>query len=421
MELTQSLVGEADLTEPAATRASDFQPVFEFRHKDVHITILGTAHVSRSSADTVRSMIENGDYDAVALELCPDRMCGLMDPDAITRMDITQVIRKGKGAMVMASLALGAFQKRIADQLGVEPGAEMRAAVEAAEPKSLPLMLIDRSIGTTLKRIYRNVPWYRRIKVLAGLIASVIARRTVTEEEIEQLKEGDMLESTFNQFAEQAEEIYTPLVDERDQYMAARLIEEAETSGHKNIFAVVGAGHLRGMKGYLEQYALANGEAAAQVQQRLDVVPPAGRLLRSLPWLIIGVIMLGFAIGFSQSSDVGWGMVQQWVLINGGLAALGALIALAHPITIFSAFFAAPLTSLNPTISAGVVSATVETMVRKPSVGDFSRLREDVVKLTGWWNNRVAHTLVVFFFTGLGSVIGTYVAGYKIFESIAVA
>ncbi len=421
MELVQDLVGEVDLTKPVETRAQIFEPITVIHHKDVEITILGTAHVSRSSADAVRSMIEQGDYDAVALELCEDRMRGLIDPDAMTKMDIVQVIRKGKGAMVMASLALGAFQKRIADQLGVEPGGEMRAAVEAAEPKGLPVVLIDRSIGTTLKRIYRNVPWYRRIRVLAGLITSVIARRTVTEEEIERLKDGNMLESTFNQFAEQAEEIYTPLVDERDQFMAARLIEEAEKSGYKKILAVVGAGHMRGMKDYLDCHHDKYINQPKERQTSLNVEPPAGRVLRTLPWLIVAVIMTGFAIGFSQSSEVGWSMVQQWVLINGGFAALGALIVLAHPLTIISAFIAAPLTSLNPTISAGVVSATVEAMVRKPRVGDFSRLREDVVKLSGWWNNRVAHTLMVFFFTGLGSVIGTYVAGYKIFESIAAA
>jgi len=420
MELVPSLVGEADLTEPAATRASAFEPTITVHHQDVTITILGTAHVSRASADTVRSMIEHGDYDAVALELCDDRMRNLMDPDLITKMNITKVIGSGKGAMVMASLALSAFQKRIADQLGVEPGAEMRAAAEAAEAKGIPVALIDRSIGTTLKRIYRNVPWYRRIKLLSGLIASVLARRTVTEAEIEQLKDGNMLESTFNQFAERAAEIYTPLVDERDQYMAARLIEEANHAGYKNILAVVGAGHMRGMKTYLDRASVKYIENPVARRETLNMEPPASLFLRLLPWTIVAIIMTGFVIGFSHSSEIGWGMVQQWIMINGTCAAIGAVISMAHPLTIVSAFFAAPITSLNPTISAGVVSSAVEALVRKPLVGDFSRLRDDVVTLKGWWRNRVAHLLVVFFFTGLGSVIGTYLAGYKIWESLAV-
>ncbi len=394
------------------------EPLVRLEQDGVSITILGTAHVSRSSADTVKSLIATDRYDAVALELCKNRLRGLMDPDAITKMDIMQVVRKGKGPMVMASLALGAFQKRIADQLDIEVGADMRAGVESAEAKNLPLMLIDRDIGTTMKRIYRNVPWYKRIKVLSGLLSSVIARRAVSSEEVERLKEGDVLESTFNQFAEHSEEIYKPLVDERDQYMASRLIEEAKQSGCKHILAIVGAGHLKGIQGYMDQMAEEYIDEPQQRQETLDQVPVAGNLLKWIPWLIVAVILTGFAIGFSQSSELGWGMVQQWVVINGTLAALGALIALAHPMTILSAFVAAPLTSLNPTISAGVVSAAVETFFRKPRVGDFSRLRDDAGRIGGWWSNRVAHTFVVFFLTGVGSVIGTYIAGYQIFEAI---
>jgi pheromone shutdown-related protein TraB len=415
MEIAQAVVDVNALPESSAT-----EPLIRIGHDGVSITILGTAHVSRNSADTVTSLIATGRYDGVALELCENRLNALTDPDAISRMDIMQVVRKGKGPMVMASLALGAFQKRIADQLDIEVGADMRAGAESAEAHNLPLMLIDRDVGITMKRIYRNVPWFKRVKVLAGLLASVIARRSVSAEEVERLKRGDMLESTFNQFAEHSAEIYKPLVDERDQYMAARLIEEARFSGCKHILAVVGAGHLKGIRQYLDTTGERYITEPEQCQQQLDQVPPAGNLLKLLPWLIVALILTGFAIGFSQSSNVGWGMVQQWVVINGTLAAIGALIALAHPLTIVSAFVAAPLTSLNPTISAGVVSAAVESFLRKPRVGDFSRLRDDACRIGGWWSNRVAHTFVVFFLTGLGSVVGTYIAGYKIFEAIAV-
>ena len=415
------LAQELDLDLEVAINPVCTEPLVQFEHDGVSITILGTAHVSRSSADTVKSLIATGRYDAVALELCENRLNGLMDPDAITKMDIMQVVRNGKGPMVMASLALGAFQKRIADQLDIEVGADMRAGAESAEAKGLPLMLIDRDIGITMKRIYRNVPWFKRVKVLSGLLASVIARRTVTTEEVERLKQGDVLEATFNQFAEHSEEIYTPLVDERDQFMASRLIEEAKQSGCKTILAVVGAGHLKGIKSYMDKTSEKYIAQPEQRQQQLNTVPPAGKLLKLIPWMIVAIIMTGFAIGFSQGSDIGWSMVQQWVVINGTLAAVGALIAFAHPMTILSAFVAAPLTSLNPAISAGVVSAAVETFFRKPSVGDFSRLRDDASSIGGWWRNRVAHTFVVFFMTGLGSVIGTYIAGYQIFEAIAVA
>ncbi len=409
----------AEGNEAALCATASTEPLLTFEHEGVSITVLGTAHVSRASAEKVRELVESGAFDAVALELCPNRYQALTDPDAISRMDLIQVIRQGKGAMVTASLALGAFQKRIADQLGVEPGGEMKAAIHSAEQMGLPVMLIDRDVGITLKRIYRNVPFWRRVTVLSGLISSVISRRCVSEEEIEQLKQGDVLEATFNQFAQSAPDIFEPLVDERDRYMVVRLFEEARHSGAKRILAVVGAGHLRGMERYGRPDSEVYLREPEQAKQALETVPPANRLIRLIPWLIVAIILSGFAVGFSQSSDVGWQMVRQWIVINGGLAALGAMAAFAHPATVFSAFAAAPLTSLNPTISAGFVSAAVESWFRKPRMGDFASLRDDTSTVRGWWGNRVARTLLVFLFSGIGSVFGTYIAGYKIFEAIA--
>lgn len=414
MELAQQLNVEV------GSVADHNEPMVTLEYEGVSITIVGTAHVSHTSAETVRQLVSTGRYCAVALELCESRYQGLIDPDALSKTDLVQVFRKGRGAVVMVSLALGAFQQRIADQLGVEVGGEMRAAITAAAAIDLPLLLIDRDIGITLKRIYRNVPLCRRFKLLTLLIASIIARRSVTTQEIEQLKEGDVLESTFNQFAEQAQDIYGPLVNERDDYMVARLMQIAKQHGHKNILAVVGAGHLRGMQqGFSKENERYIHEPVIR-QSELEQVPAASRWPQMIPWLIVATIILGFVLGFMQSSVVGWEMVKQWVLINGTLAALGAMIALAHPLAIISAFVAGPITSLNPAISAGMVSAAVQTFFRKPSVGDFSRLRNDACHFSGWWSNRVAHTFVVFFLTGFGSVIGTYVAGYKIFEAVTV-
>ena len=413
MELAQEIE-----TVTGAGAEAHGEPLITLEYEGVTITILGTAHVSRSSADTVRRLVSSGNYDAVALELCENRYQALIDPDAISKMDLVQVFRKGRGPMVMASLALGAFQQRIADQLGVEVGAEMRAAISAAAERELPLMLIDRDIGTTLKRIYRNVPLGRRFKLLTMLIASIIARRTVSEEEIEQLKQGDVLESTFNQFAEEAQDIYQPLVSERDEYMVAKLMQAARAQGHTHILAVVGAGHLKGMRQGFNRDSEQYIREPAERQRELEQVPAASRWPAIIPWAIVATILFGFVLAFMKGSAVGWAMVEQWVIINGTLSAIGAMLAFAHPVSIISAFVAAPITSLNPAISVGMVSAAVETRFRKPSVGDFSRLRSDVCHLGGWWSNRVAHTFVVFFLSGVGGVMGTYFASYKIFETV---
>jgi|TARA_R110002095_G_scaffold107842_4_gene94521 pheromone shutdown-related protein TraB len=389
------------------------QPIEKLVINHCEITLLGTAHVSKASADAVRSLLASDQFDAVAIELCPGRFNALINPDSLAQLDLFDVIKSGKAAMVTASLALGAFQQKMADELGIEPGAEMKLAAALAKEKHMPVLLIDRDVGITLKRVYRNVPWWKRLELFSGLLASVMFSEKVSEDEIEKLKEGDVLEATFSQFAEASSEIYTPLVNERDQYMAHRLFNEASSGEHKHLLAVIGAGHLKGIKNYLETQ-LQNAKSL----QELDSIPTPSRWPKFIPWLIVGLIFIGFAIGFNRAPELGWQLVIEWIVINGALSALGALLANAHPVTIITAFIAAPLTSLNPTVGAGMVTAAVEAWIRKPRVADFSTLRKDTTKLSGWWKNRVSRTLLVFFFSTLGSAAGTYIAGFRIFEQL---
>ena len=390
------------------------EPLIELDCNGAQLTLLGTAHVSRASADKVAELLEHGEYDAVAVELCPSRYHALINPGALAKMNLFDVVRSGKAPMVAASLALGAYQQRMAEQFGIEPGAEMRAAVISAQAKGSSVLLIDREVGVTLRRIYRNVPWWRRLNLFAGLLASVLSSEKVREEDIERLKQGDVLENTFAQFAEDQRDLFRPLIDERDRYMAARLQQETAKGAYRNILAVVGAGHLKGIQTYLRQQPPLGDETVRELNQ----VPPPSRWPRLIPWLIVILIFVGFAIGFYRSPALGWQLVGDWILINGGLSALGALIAGAHPLTTVSAFVAAPLTSLNPTIGAGMVTAAVETLLRKPEVGDFSRLRKDTIRLRGWWHNRVTRILLVFLLSTLGSAIGTYVAGFRILDRL---
>ncbi len=387
---------------------------------DSTVTLLGTAHVSRQSADMVKEMIASGDYDAVAIELCDSRHKALVDPDSLAKQDLLKVIRSGKAPMVMASLALGAFQQRLADQFGIEPGAEMRVATHEAKERDIPLHLIDREIGTTLKRVYRSVPWWKRMGIFSGLLASVLSRDDIQEHDIERLKQGDMLESTFEEFSASSGELYRPLIDERDRFMSYRIYESVLKDRPKNLLAVVGAGHLRGINEYLKALAeeLPNAGKITGLIENLNEVPQGGKFWKVFPWAIVALILVGFGIGFARSPELGWNMVADWVLINGGLSALGALIAMAHPLTILGAFLAAPLTSLNPTVGAGMVTASIELMFRRPTVEDFGRLRQDTAHWKGWWQNRVSRVLLVFFLSTLGSAVGTYVAGFRIFGQL---
>lgn len=412
-------------TETAADARAEAgsEPLLVIEHEGRRITLLGTAHVSRASAEKVAELLAAGSYDAVAVELCPSRHNAIVDPDALARMDLFEVLRRKKTGLVIASLALGAYQQRMAQQLGTRPGAEMHAAIDGARSRHLPVLLIDREIGTTLKRVYRGVGWWKRIKLIGGLLESVTSKRSITEAEIERLKEGDMLESVFNQFAEEARELYVPLIEERDRYMSLRLAAETVGNGYRDILAVVGAGHVRGMEKYLPAYLA--GHASDSFPQTLqseittlDQVPPPSRIPGLLSWLIVLVILAGFAIGFHYSPELGLRIVLDWILINGGLAALGSIIAGAHVLTIIAAFLTAPLTSLNPMVGVGMITAAIETWLRKPEVGDFSRLREDTSRLSGWWRNRVSRILLIFLCSSLGSAAGTYVAGFLIFSRL---
>ena len=391
------------------------QPTREISRDGVHYVLLGTAHVSPASVTAVTEMAGSGKFDAIAAELCPARHQALTKQQQWKDMDLYRIIREKKAGLVMANLALGAYQRRIAEQFGIEPGAELKAAAEAAVSHDIPLQLIDRDLATTLKRSYRAVPWYKRIMLTTGLVMSTVSSEEIDEEQIEKLKEGDILESTFTEFAEKSPELYGALIAERDRFMAARLRQENKDNAGKRILVVIGAGHLEGLAKYL-----ATGQEDPQTEvESLSQLPPPKRWIKFVPWAIAALVLTGFWMGFSRSPELGWQLVTLWVVINGGLAALGALIARGHPLTILSAMVAAPLTSLNPAVAAGMVTGLVESWLRKPKVSDLESLRDDATSLKGWFKNPATRILLVFFFSNLGSAIGTWVAGFQIFGALS--
>jgi len=393
-------------------------PIFTFEHGEQFITVLGTAHISTASADKVRQLLLSEEYDAVAVELCAGRHQKMTNPDSLAELDLFAAIKQGKGPMIWANLAIGAFQQRMAEQIDIEPGAELKVAIEEAEKAGYPIALIDRDINVTMKRIYSNLPWRRRSVLIAGLIQSVLSRESVSEEEVEQLKEGDILESAFAQFAKKEKELYQPLIEERDRYMALRLIQETNRAEHHHLMAVVGAGHLKGIERYLEHYCDYSDVQLEEELEQLSQMPEKKNKKKIIPWLISALILSGFAIGFSKNPTLGWELVASWIFINGGLSSLGALLAGAHPLTIIGAFVAAPITSLNPMIGAGMVTSALELWLRKPKMVDFDNLRHDTAYFGGWWKNRISRALLVFILSSLGSAIGTYLAGFLIYHKI---
>lgn len=390
------------------------QPQRRLQIGNTQITLLGTAHVSRASAEAVEQLLATGQFDAVAIELCASRHNAIVNPDALAKLDLFKVFRQGKASMVTAQLALGAYQQRIAEQMGIEPGAEMRAAIRGAAERNLAVLLIDREIGATLKRTYSNVSWWKRAALLATLLSSITSREKITEAQIEKLKEGDMLETALAEFSGNHRALYEPLIDERDQFMAAHLTLEANTGSYRHILAVIGAGHLNGIERYLSQPKASPND----ILHNLAKIPEPSFWPKLIPWSIVILIVGGFIAGFIQNPDLGWSLVLDWILLTGGLSAAGVAISGGHPLTMVSAFVAAPLTTLNPVLGVGMVTAPVELWLRKPNVGDFSQLRKDTLTVKGWWRNRVARVLLVFLFSSVGAAIGLYIAGAHILGAL---
>ena len=385
----------------------------EIQFKGAKITLLGTAHVSKESVKLVEEYIESGEYDCVAVELCAARYENLTNQSWWKNLDIFEIFRKKKASLLLVNLALSAYQKRLADQIGIQPGREMSRAIELAKEKGLRLEVIDRDISVTLQRMYQSVSLWQKFKLFSGLVASIFIGEKVTEEQIEDLKKGDMLQSMLDEFGDALPNVKKTLIDERDQYMVGNLAALAiAPDAPKNILAIVGAGHLSGM---------VPAFAAPPDWQALDELskkPPPTKTGLYVGWGICLVILSMFYLGYRQSPELGLNLIVTWVVINGGFSALGAAIALAHPLSVLTAFFAAPLTSLNPTIGAGMVVGLVESYIRKPKVSDFENLREEIAHFKMWWKNGVLKVLLTFFFANLGSMVGTYVAGASIIHQI---
>ena len=366
--------------------------------EDKEITLIGTAHVSKESAHQVNEVIEEERPETVCIELCQSRYQSITQKNRWQNTDLIKVIKDKKAFLLLSNFMLAAFQKKIGQKLGIKPGEEMIRAIDAAKAVDATIHLSDRDIRTTLSRAWRLMGLWTKIKLMAQLVTSMDEVDAIKEEDIEKMKKKDVLETLLAEIGEALPELRNILIDERDQYLACKI----RTAPGKKIVAVVGAGHVPGIKKYWN---------ASIDLNKLDEIPPKSRLSFVLKWgipaIVIGLIILGF---FYSGTSAGAHMIKWWVLANAVLSGLGATVALAHPLTILSAIIASPLTSLNPMIAAGWVAGLVEVFLVKPKVKDFERLPEDISSVKGFWRNKITRILLVVVFTNIGSSLGTFVA-----------
>lgn len=386
--------------------ALESKNVSEIRVGVKKVLLVGTAHVSEESVSLVEQVIREVRPDAVAIELDIKRFEALSDPDRWKQTDLYKVIKDGNSYLLFTQLLLQSFQKKISQDLGVKPGAEMLAGANAAKEIGSQIICIDRDIRLTLKRAWLRASWWSVIKVFFALAASIFDPKKVESDDIERLKEQDVLSAALEEFSTILPDVKTSLIDERDSYMAEKI---RQTPGEV-IVAIVGAGHVPGITREVNR---------PHDLIQLEALPPKtikSKLLSwSFPAIIFTMVVIGFFMGGGSTSQE---MVESWIFITGTFAAIGALIPLGHPLSIATAFVTAPLTTLHPLLAAGWFSGLVEAMIKKPRVADLESISEDLNSIRGWFKNRVSRVLLVVMFTNLGAALGAVVGTMKLVKQL---
>jgi pheromone shutdown-related protein TraB len=372
------------------------------------IILIGTAHISKDSVDLVRKVIKSEMPDCVCVELDAKRYETLSQKKRWESLDLKEIIRKKQLSTLLINLMLASYQKKLGDQLGVLPGTELLEAVKTAEEKGIPIALCDRDVRVTLRRAWHATSFFRKSYLLASLFAGLFDRTEITEEKLNELKKTDILSELMLEMGQVMPELKRVLIDERDTFLS----ERTKNSEGKRIVAVVGAGHVEGIKKALLE------DRHAQMEE-INVIPPVSPIWKVLGWSIPAVILLSLGvIACNKGFDVAGDNIIYWILANGIPSSIGAMLALAHPLTIVSAFAAAPVTSLTPVIGAGYVTAFVQVMVQPPVVREFETVLEDMSTLIGWWKNKLLKVFLAFLLPGIGSMIGTWIGGYEIISNL---
>ncbi len=380
--------------------------VTHLKVKGRDVYLVGTAHISKESVEDVRTTIQTLKPDTICIELCQGRYDALTQKDIWKKMNIFKIIRQKKAVLLLAQLIMGAFYRKLGEQLGAVPGAEMLEGAKLAGETGAKLVLADRQIDITLKRVWGYLRFWGKFRLMMHLMVSICVPEKIDAEMIDKMKQQDQLETVLAEFAEKFPEIKRRLIDERDIYLA----QQIRHSPGSKVVAVVGAGHTPGIQNHINQ--------DEPVDELLELPPKSiwPKVFKwGIPAAIVAVIILGF---FMEGKERSIENIYIWIMVNGLLSAAGAAIALGHPITIVSAFLAAPLTSLNPLVAAGWVAGLVQAWIRKPTVEDFEDLPNATSTWKGWHKNPVLKILLVCALANLGSVLGTWIAGGWIFARL---
>ncbi|MGM0896394.1 MAG: TraB/GumN family protein [Bacillota bacterium] len=362
------------------------------------LILIGTAHVSKLSAEQVKEVVERERPDSVCIELDAQRYDSVMQDKKWKETDIFKIIKDKKASLLLMNLAISSFQNRLADQFGIKPGSEMIQGIRSAEEMGAELVLADRNIQVTFSRIWGNIGLLGKVQLIMSVFFSIFSKESISEEELEKMKQQDTLNAVMDDFTKAFPGIKKPLIDERDQYLAQKI----KDAPGKKIVAVLGAAHVPGITREIHH---------DQDLKALNEVPPKSKWPKIIGWAIPLIILSIIAYTFYANPAAGIEQTISWILWNGTLAAIGAAVAFGHPLAVLTAFVAAPISSLNPLVAAGWFAGLTQAFIRRPNVGDFDTLSKDVFTVKGFWDNKVTRVLLVIVLTNLGSSLGTFIGG----------
>ena len=369
-----------------------------------NIILVGTAHISKDSVEEVKQVIEKYKPKIVAVELCKRRHEAITKKDKWENTPVNKLLKSNNAYLMIAQTFLSSIQRKLGKEFGVEPGSEMIAAMDEAKKHNLDVALVDRDISITLKRAWKKMGIREKFRLTWEFLKAILGydEEEIEELDLKELLKEDVISAMMKEFGEIAPSVNNVLIHERDEYIAKKILDESKKG---RVVGVVGAGHLNGIKKYLDEKELDVDlkELEYVPRKRFSIFKAIGY---SIPVLFVALIVYGF---YTAGSDLVLEMFFYWFLINGICSAIGAAIARGHPFTILTAFVAAPITSLNPAIAAGWVAGYVEAKLRTPVVKDFKELSK-LDSLRDFWNNRVIRLLMVVALANVGSMIGTFVA-----------
>ena len=369
---------------------------------DDNLRLVGTAHVSSASVTLVREQIDEYGPDLVAVELCESRLKSLKRPDDLANSDLLNIINEGRSSMILLQSALAAQQRRMGIETGEKPGAELLAAIEAADAADIPHELIDRDVVITLRRAWRKMGLREKWRVLNALLWDEDDDEVVDFDEM--LEDTDLLSAMMEEAKAVAPRAGEVLIDERDAYLAGRI---QQIRGKGRILAVVGAGHLSGIVDNLQKPPQETTSNLANLREE----PPKPRWPKVIMWAI--PLFLASVVGwlvYNGETDALKETLWYWLAANAALAGIGVALARGHPLSILVGAAASPITSLNPTLAAGWFAGYTQLKIAAPTgkdAAEFLALQDFDV----FWNNRVGRVLLVTAFGNIGSALGAYLAG----------